>query len=96
MNEMIQKTLADSDCLIHQYTRSAGHLRLVNGIANCYGKFLNRNINPLNEVLITCGAYGSLFNSLNGLIEKDDEVCKGLKQIRWHTHIPHPFFSKIA
>ena len=71
---MVKKTLEDSDCLIHQYTRSAGHLRLVNGIAKCYGKLLNRDINPLDEILVTCGAYGSLYNALSGFIEKDDEV----------------------
>lgn len=74
MNEMVEATLKDSTSLIHQYTRSPGHLRLVNGIANCYSKLLNREINPLNEILITVGAYGSLFNALSSILDTGDEV----------------------
>jgi kynurenine--oxoglutarate transaminase/cysteine-S-conjugate beta-lyase/glutamine--phenylpyruvate transaminase len=71
---MIEKSLKQENSMLHQYTRSSGHLRLVNGIAECYGQFLNRKIDPLTEVLVTCGAYGSLFNCLKGFIEKGDEV----------------------
>jgi kynurenine--oxoglutarate transaminase/cysteine-S-conjugate beta-lyase/glutamine--phenylpyruvate transaminase len=46
----------------------------VNAIGKYYSLAFNRTINPLNEVLITVGGYGSLFNALSALIEKDDEV----------------------
>ncbi len=35
---------------------------------------LERQIDPLSEVLVTVGAYGSLYNALSGFLEKDDEV----------------------
>lgn len=54
--------------------KTKGHLRLVNGIAKCYGHMLNREINPLNEVLVTVGAYGSLFNAISSFVEDGDEV----------------------
>ncbi len=71
---MIESSLKEENFMLHQYTRSSGHLRLVNGISEFYGKLLNRKIDPLNEVLVTCGAYGLLFNCLKGFIEKGDEV----------------------
>jgi kynurenine--oxoglutarate transaminase/cysteine-S-conjugate beta-lyase/glutamine--phenylpyruvate transaminase len=74
INEKVTETLKDSNCLIHQYTRSPGHLRLVNAIAAFYGIKLNREVNALSEVLITNGAYGSLFNVITSLVETDDEV----------------------
>jgi kynurenine---oxoglutarate transaminase / cysteine-S-conjugate beta-lyase / glutamine---phenylpyruvate transaminase len=74
MDEKIKETMKDTNLFLHQYTRSLGHLRLVNSIAKCYSTLLNREINPLNEVLITIGAYGSLFNSFFSFIEKGDEV----------------------
>lgn len=51
-----------------------GHPRLVKAVAQLYEKFLGREIDPLNEVMITIGAYGSLFNSFCSFIERDDEV----------------------
>lgn len=74
INEKVAETLKDSNCLIHQYTRSPGHLRLVNAIASFYSVKLNREINALNDVLITNGAYGSLFNIITSLVEPGDEV----------------------
>ncbi len=53
-----------------------GHLRLVNAIGKTYTKFMGREIDPINEVLVTVGAYGSLFNAFTSLLEKDDEVSE--------------------
>ena len=47
---------------------------LVNALGKYYSIAFNRNINSLNEVLITVGGYGSLFNAFSGLLQKDDEV----------------------
>ena len=74
INEKITETLNESTCLIHQYTRSPGHLRLVNGIAKCYSHLVKREINALSEVLITNGAYGSLFNAISSFVKAGDEV----------------------
>lgn len=74
MGKKVQETLNESNHLIHQYTRSPGHLRLVNSISKCYGKLLNREIDPLSEVLVTVGAYGSLFNAFSSFLNDGDEV----------------------
>lgn len=49
-------------------------MRLVNAIAKHYSKHLSREIDPIHEVLITVGAYGSLHNAFSALVNKDDEV----------------------
>jgi len=85
LEQKVEETLKQSNSLIYQYTRSPGHLRLVNAIAKCYSHLLGREIDPLNEVLVTVGAYGSLYNSLSGFLEKDDEVI-----------IIEPFFDCYA
>lgn len=49
-------------------------MRLANGIAKCYSTLLKREINALNEVLVTVGAYGSLFNALSSFLDEGDEM----------------------
>jgi kynurenine--oxoglutarate transaminase/cysteine-S-conjugate beta-lyase/glutamine--phenylpyruvate transaminase len=56
------------------YARSAGHLNLVQSIANNYSNKLNHKIIPQNEVLVTVGATEALFLSVMSFIEKNDEV----------------------
>lgn len=74
LNEKVRETLEQSNDLIYQYTRSPGHLPLVNAIGKTYTKLMGREIDPLNEILVTVGAYGSLFNAMSSFIEKGDEV----------------------
>jgi len=64
----------DSNPLLHQYTRGYGHLRLVQALHKLYSRLCQREINPLNEILITCGAYEALYSSIMGHIEEGDEV----------------------
>jgi len=45
-------------------------------IAKLYSKTINQKIDPLKQVLITIGAYGSLHNAITSLLNKDDEVKK--------------------
>jgi hypothetical protein len=59
-----------------------GHLRLVNAIGKTYTKFMGREIDPINEILITVGAYGSLFNAFTSLLEKGDEVIRKFRLYR--------------
>jgi kynurenine--oxoglutarate transaminase/cysteine-S-conjugate beta-lyase/glutamine--phenylpyruvate transaminase len=62
-----------------------GHQRLINGIANVYSKFLEREIDPLTNVLVTNGAYGSLFNAISSFLNPGDEMI-----------IIEPFFDCYA
>uniref|UniRef100_A0A8D0QDM8 Kynurenine--oxoglutarate transaminase 3 n=1 Tax=Sus scrofa TaxID=9823 RepID=A0A8D0QDM8_PIG len=59
---------------MNQYTRGFGHLSLVKALSCLYGKFYQKQINPTEEIVVTVGAYGSLFNAIQGFIEEGDEV----------------------
>lgn len=45
-----------------------GHERLVEALAKLYSQFVNREIDPSSEILITCGAYEALYTSIQGLV----------------------------
>ncbi len=51
-----------------------GHRRLVEAISNIYSLYFDRKIDPIKEILITGGAYPSLFNAINGFLNPGDEV----------------------
>ncbi|CAF0838376.1 unnamed protein product [Adineta ricciae] len=68
------EAVKDPNILLHQYTRGFGHRRLVEAISNVYSPFFNRKIDPLNEILITGGAYPSLYNSFHSLLNHGDEA----------------------
>ncbi|XP_073242865.1 kynurenine--oxoglutarate transaminase 3-like isoform X1 [Porites lutea] len=74
ISEALGKVASSSDISVNQYTRSQGHPRLVNAIGKLYTTLLKREIDPLSEILITGGAYESLFCSFQGLIDPGDEV----------------------
>ena len=48
----------------------------MNAIAALYGKHMSRNIDPMGDVLVTVGAYQSLFNTFMSLINPGDEVSE--------------------
>lgn len=46
----------------------------MNILAKLYGKLTSHEINPLTEVLVTCGAYEALYSTICGHVEQCEEV----------------------
>lgn len=87
----------------HQYTRGFGHPRLVNVLAKLYSKLIQKNVNPQTDILVTVGAYLSLFYTFIGWVNYGDEIivlepaydCY-VPQIRMAGGIPVPVLLELS
>ncbi len=59
---------------LNQYGRGAGHLRLVNAIADVYSPLFGRKLDPLHEIVVTVGATEGIFATIQALVNPGDEV----------------------
>lgn len=53
-----------------------GHPRLVQSLATFFSRVTGHEIDPLEDVLVTVGAYQALFCAFQALIDEGDEVGK--------------------
>lgn len=54
----------------HQYTRTAGHVSLVEVLAERYQQHLGRELDPMRNIAISVGATGGLFLSLQAALSR--------------------------
>jgi len=71
---LTRATNEPTNVLVDQYTRGFGHPRLVNALAKLYTSEMGRPIDSLSEVLVTAGAYESLFSVIMGVVNPGEEV----------------------
>lgn len=60
--------------LMSQYTRGYGSPRLVNALAKYYSGRIGRTLDPMNEIMVTVGAYEALYCAIQGHVDTGDEV----------------------
>jgi len=76
----------------HQYSRAFGNPNLINAISKDYGKYFNREINPLTEISVSAGGCAILYNSLTSLLNQGDEAV--FIEPFYECYFPQSTFSK--
>lgn len=72
--DALRQIASSQDPVVHQYTRSYGHPRLVKALSDLYSILMKRSVNSNREILVSVGAYGALYCAHQGLIDPGDEV----------------------
>ncbi|KAI8591951.1 pyridoxal phosphate-dependent transferase [Geranomyces variabilis] len=60
--------------LLHQYTRSEGHVRLAKALSAYYADKLGRSLDPMSEILTCAGASEAIHCAMQAFINPGDEV----------------------
>ncbi|XP_011423087.2 kynurenine aminotransferase [Magallana gigas] len=63
-----------SNHMIHHYTRTLGHPRLVKILAKIYSRELQQTLDPMKNVVTTIGAYEAMYAAFQALVNPGDEV----------------------
>ncbi|KAL3076699.1 hypothetical protein niasHS_013495 [Heterodera schachtii] len=86
----------------HQYTRGYGHPRLVSVLAKLYSRLLGVSVDAQSEVLVTVGAYLSLYYAFMGWLNAGDEAIifepaydSYVSQIKMAGGIPVPVVLEL-
>jgi len=74
LRDAMIEVMTREDSTLHQYTRSAGHPRLVEALAKHYSGPLGRHIDAYSEIVATIGADNALASSFIGFLEPGDET----------------------
>ncbi|NXA34770.1 KAT1 transaminase, partial [Eudromia elegans] len=74
LREAFVRAVDGENHMLHQYTRAFGHPPLVKILAEFFGKLLGRELDPLNNVMVTVGAYQALFCCFQAFVDEGDEV----------------------
>ena len=56
--------------LNNQYTRGFGHAPFIQALGDFYGPLFDRKLDVNNEILVTVGAYYSLYAATQGIYKK--------------------------
>ncbi|KAJ3031124.1 Kynurenine--oxoglutarate transaminase 3 [Rhizophlyctis rosea] len=60
--------------LLHQYTRSEGHVNLVTALSSYYADKIGRTLDPFTEIVTTVGATEAIYSAIQAFINPGDEV----------------------
>ena len=74
LRDAMKEVMARDDYKLHQYTRSAGHPRLVEALAKFYSTPLKRELDAYEEIMTSMGADNALACCFMGFLERGDEV----------------------
>ena len=74
LRDAMKEVMSREDYKLHQYTRSAGHPRLVEALAKFYSSPLKRELDAYEEIMTSIGADNALACCFMGFLERGDEV----------------------